>query len=228
MRRSAGWRCMELIELERLIEAEESEEKKDKIAVKSLVKVAGYNKRRHLYNRGDCIELMTMYKVQGVSAIQAYYRALDQVLYDGKGAAVAAAGTGSDSGSDARVQRSLKRNIQKRKQEKAAEEEQAQKRATKPAGPCPWRKDSPGSGQESDTATEEEQTVIDLTAAGTGSDSGSGTGIGAGSGKPVYSAEFAAGTETDREHAEEERKIRRKKREVSKAKALKDDEEKKA
>ena len=63
---------------------------------------------------------------------------------------------------------------------------------------------------------------------GTGTGSGSGTGTGAGSGKPAYSAEFAAGTETDQERTEDKREIRRNKREVQRAKALKADEVMKA
>ena len=92
------WIELEVRELQRLIEAEKDEEKKDKIAVSSLVQVAGYNKRRDMYNKAACTKLMAMYRgVQGVSTIQAYHRAQHQIRFDGT--AVAAAGTGIDSGS---------------------------------------------------------------------------------------------------------------------------------
>ena len=123
-----------------------------------------------------------------------------------------------------RNDRELQKMIKARSEARKAPD---QKRAAETAGPGPGCIGQ-GPGQESDTVTEEEQDVIDLATGGTDTDSGSGTGASAGSGKPAYSAEFAAGTETDRERAEEEREIRRNKREVQRAKALKDDEIRKA
>ena len=60
----------------------ESERRKDETAVKSLTKVTGHNE-------ADCTEFIAMFKLPGVSTIQAYYvyRALNQVQPDGKGAA---------------------------------------------------------------------------------------------------------------------------------------------
>ena len=67
---------------------------------------------------------------------------------------------------DERVARRNKREAQKVKAEKAdaARRAQDKKPAANTTGPCPWRRsgDGPGSGQESDTATGEEQAVTDL------------------------------------------------------------------
>jgi len=72
---------------------EEAESQKDKTAVKHLIKATGNSE-------ANCIELIAMHKVLGVSTIQAYYKALlDQVQSDGKGAAVAVGmGASSESG----------------------------------------------------------------------------------------------------------------------------------
>ena len=53
-------------------EAEESEEGKDAAAAKYLIKVTGYSKE-------DCTELIRMEKVPGVSTIQAYHRAVNEL-----------------------------------------------------------------------------------------------------------------------------------------------------
>ena len=88
---------LESEELKRLVEAEESEEGKDAAAAKYLIKVTGYSEE-------DCAELIRIEKVPGVSTIQAYHRAVNELnqaqqeyyrtLEPG-----AAAGTGTDSGS---------------------------------------------------------------------------------------------------------------------------------
>ena len=72
---------------------EEAESQKDITAVKHLIKATGNSE-------ANCIELIAMHKVLGVSTIQAYYKALlDQVQSDGKGAAVAVGmGASSESG----------------------------------------------------------------------------------------------------------------------------------
>ena len=75
---------------------EEAESQKDKTAVKHLIKATGNSE-------ANCIELIAMHKVPGVSTIQAYYKALlDQVQSDGKGAAVAV-GMGASSTSGTRT-----------------------------------------------------------------------------------------------------------------------------
>ena len=102
-----------MIDLERLIEAEESEGKKDEIAVESLIKMTGHNE-------ADCTEYLAMSKLEGVSTMQAYHKALATATAEEERAAVAvgiwhqqqvnrrqleegraaaAVGTGTDSGS---------------------------------------------------------------------------------------------------------------------------------
>ena len=92
-------------ELKRLVEAEESEEGKDAAAAKYLIKVTGYSEE-------DCAELIRMEKVPGVSTIQAYHRAVNELnqaqqehyrtLEPGAAAGTATysgSGTGAGSGS---------------------------------------------------------------------------------------------------------------------------------
>ena len=129
---------------------EEAESQKDKTAVKHLIKATGNSE-------ANCIELIAMHKVPGLSTIQAYYKALlDQVQSDGKGAAVAVGmGASSESGTrtgprprirliqnkvqvrdlcgtaDApetdRQMRVQQRNIKRRKKEKEDERKKAKK-----------------------------------------------------------------------------------------------------
>jgi hypothetical protein len=96
---------LESEELKRLVEAEESEEGKDAAAAKYLIKVTGYSEE-------DCAELIRMEKVPGVSTIQAYHRAVNELnqaqqeyyrtLEPGAAAGTATysgSGTGAGSGS---------------------------------------------------------------------------------------------------------------------------------
>ena len=92
-------------ELKRLVEVEESEEGKDAAAAKYLIKATGYSEE-------DCAELIRMEKVPGVSTIQAYHRAVNELnqaqqeyyrtLEPGAAAGTATysgSGTGTGSGS---------------------------------------------------------------------------------------------------------------------------------
>ena len=96
---------LESEELKRLVEAEESEEGKDAAAAKYLTKVTGYSME-------NCAELIRMEKVPGVSTIQAYHRAVNELnqaqqeyyrtLEPGAAAGTATysgSGTGAGSGS---------------------------------------------------------------------------------------------------------------------------------
>jgi hypothetical protein len=96
---------LESEELKRLVEAEESEGGKDAAAAKYLIKVTGYSEEA-------CAELIRMEKVPGVSTIQAYHRAVNELnqaqqehyraLEPGAAAGTATysgSGTGAGSGS---------------------------------------------------------------------------------------------------------------------------------
>ena len=65
-----------------------AERKKDKIAVASLIKTTGHNEY-------DCNEFLAMNKLEGVSTIQAYYKAHQMLLGDEGTAAMAGTGTGA-------------------------------------------------------------------------------------------------------------------------------------
>ena len=203
-------------ELKRLVEAEESEEGKDAAAAKYLIKVTGYSEE-------DCAELIRMEKVNGVSTIQAYHRAVSELN---------------------QAQQECYRTLA----EKDAELEKCevelgvwyQNQVNKRQPEAEGAADAVGADTNKGTGTDAGAMVPNpliriagseiyvsreaLAAAGTGTDSGSGTGVGAGSGKPVYSAEFAAGMEAGPERPEDERETRRNKREVQRAQALKADE----
>ena len=183
-------------ELKCLVEAEESEEGKDAAAAKYLIKVTGYSKE-------DCAEFIRMEKAPGVSTIQAYHRALNELNQ----ARQEYYRTLKEK--ELRVRRRLKRR-------QSAEE------AEEGAGA-----DTGKARLEAEEEDEEVPAQEPGTAAGTGTDSGSGTGAGSGSGKPVYSAEFAAEMEAGSERPEDERETRRNQREVQRAQALKADEVKK-
>jgi hypothetical protein len=155
---------LESEELKRLVEAEESEERKDAAATKYLIKVTGYSEEA-------CAELIRMEKVQGVSTIQAYHRAVNELnqaqqehyrtLEPGAAAGTATysgSGTGAGSGSgkpvysaefaaemeagperpeDERETRKNKREVQRAQALKADEvkKEKKKKEAESKAGP---------------------------------------------------------------------------------------------
>ena len=171
---------LESIRLKRLVEAEESEEGKNAVAAKYLIKVTGYSKE-------VCDELIRMEKVPGVSTIQAYHRAVSELN---------------------QAQQEYYRTLAEKDAElEKCEVElgvwyqnQVNKRQPEAEGAA----DAVGTDTNKGTGTDAGAMVPNpliriagseiyvsreaLAAAGTGTDSGSGTGVGAGSGKPVYSA----------------------------------------